>query len=73
MLIYCLQKQPIHQHILHYVFQAYYLAKVLSKKYRNKEKELWKIAEDCNKARIYAGLHYESDGEFSRRLVEKYF
>ena len=56
-----------------HAFQASYLAKVLSRKYRNKEKELWKIAEDCNKARIYAGLHYESDGEFSRRLVEKYF
>jgi hypothetical protein len=56
-----------------HAFQAYFLAKVLSKKYRNKVKELWKLADDCNMARVYAGLHYLSDGEFSKRLVKKYF
>ena len=56
-----------------HAFQAYYLAKVLSREYKDKEKKLWDLAEDCALARVYAGLHYISDNEFSKKLVLKYF
>ena len=49
--------------------QAQYLAKILSKKYPEKREMLYKIAEKCGKARIYAGLHYPSDHEFSKFLI----
>ena len=29
-----------------------------------------KIAEECNITRVKAGLHYPSDGIFSKRLVD---
>ena len=49
--------------------QAQYLAKRLSIKYPQKKKELYDLAEKCGLARIYAGLHYPSDHEFSKFLV----
>ena len=49
--------------------QAYYLAKILSKKYPEKKELLYKTAEKCGKARIYAGLHYPSDYEFGKFIV----
>ena len=32
--------------------------------------QLDKIAEECNLTRVKAGIHYPSDGEFSKRLVD---
>ena len=49
--------------------QAYYLAKKLSIKYPEKREMLFELAEKCGQARIYAGLHYPSDHEFSKFLV----
>ena len=49
--------------------QAYYLAKKLTKKYPEKREILFDLAEKCGQARIYAGLHYPSDHEFSKFLV----
>ena len=49
--------------------QAYYLAKKLSIKYPEKREILFELAEKCGQARIYAGLHYPSDHEFSKFLV----
>jgi hypothetical protein len=49
--------------------QAYYLAKKLSIKYPEKKEVLFELAEKCGQARIYAGLHYPSDHEFSKFLV----
>ena len=49
--------------------QAYYLAKKLTKKYPEKKEILFELAEKCGQARIYAGLHYPSDHEFSKFLV----
>ena len=49
--------------------QAYYLAKVLSKKYPDKKKQLYNIARMCDKCRVSAGIHYHSDGIFSKFLV----
>ena len=49
--------------------QAYYLAKKLSIKYPEKREILFELAEKCGQARIYAGLHYPCDHEFSKFLV----
>lgn len=49
--------------------QAQYLAKQLSKKYPEKTDELYEIAEKCGLARVYGGLHYLSDHEFSKQIV----
>lgn len=49
--------------------QAYYLAKKLSIKYPEKREILFELAEKCGQARIYAGLHYPSDHEFSKFLT----
>ena len=56
-----------------HAFQAYYLAQVLSSRYPEKAEMFSKIAEDCALARVYAGLHYPSDNEFSKTLVETFF
>ena len=50
--------------------QAYYLAKKLSIKYPEKREILFEMAEKCGQARIYAGLHYPSDHEFSKILIK---
>ena len=56
-----------------HAFQAYYLARVLSIKYPDKT-YLWdKIAERCDLVRVRAGLHYPSDGQFSKQLVNYFF
>ena len=53
-----------------HAYQAYLMAKVLSKKYPEKKQLFDKIAEECNLTRVKAGIHYPSDGEFSKRLVD---
>ena len=56
-----------------HAFQAYYLAKKLSIQYKHLSKQLWDCADKCAMIRVYAGLHYPSDNEFSKSLVIKYF
>lgn len=51
-------------------YQAYLLYKYLRKKYPNKEKKLKEIALRCDDCRVKAGLHFPSDGEFSRKIVD---
>lgn len=53
-----------------HAFQAYYLAKILSKKYPSLKNKFYKIAKECDLTRVKAGLHYPSDGEFSKFLVD---
>jgi acid phosphatase (class A) len=53
-----------------HAFQAYYVAKVLSEWEPHRKKEWMKIADDVANVRIIAGLHYPSDAEFARQLVE---
>ena len=53
-----------------HAFQAYYLSKVLSKKYPELTDTLEKVAADCARARVWAGVHYPSDGALSKWLVE---
>lgn len=54
-----------------HAFQAYYAAKILSKWEQARKKEWDSIAERVANIRIIAGLHYPSDKDFARRLVEK--
>lgn len=54
-----------------HAFQAYYAAKILSKWEPARKKEWDSIAERVANIRIIAGLHYPSDRDFARRLVEK--
>jgi hypothetical protein len=54
-----------------HAFQAYYAAKLLSQLEPNKKKEWEAIAERVANIRIIAGLHYPSDRDFARRLVDK--
>ena len=54
-----------------HAFQAYYSAKLLSQWEPDKKKEWEAIAERVANIRIIAGLHYPSDRDFARRLVDK--
>lgn len=51
-----------------HAYQAFLLADYLTKKYPNKKDLFYKIAIDCDDCRINTGLHYPSDGIFSRKL-----
>ena len=53
-----------------HAFQAYYAAKLLSKWEPARKKEWEDIAERVANIRIIAGLHYPSDRDFARRLVD---
>ena len=50
--------------------QAYYLAKYLGKKHPEKQDELNQIAQRCDMVRVKAGLHYPSDGVFSKQIID---
>ena len=53
-----------------HALQAYYIAKKLSQKYPEKKNILNKIAEMCDLCRVKAGLHFPSDGQYSKYLVD---
>ena len=55
-----------------HAFQAHYLAHILTKRYPDKKDLLYSIAEKCDDCRVKAGIHYPSDGVFSKQLL-KYF
>lgn len=54
-----------------HAFQGYYAAKILSKWMPVRKEEWYAIAEKCANIRIIAGLHYPSDQDFAKKLVEK--
>jgi len=56
-----------------HAFQAYYLAKQLTKKYPHRKHEFDQIAKQCDDVRVIGGLQYPSDGEFAKKIVDKYF
>ena len=56
-----------------HAFQAYYLSEVLSLKYPDKQEQWRSLAKQCDLVRVKAGLHYPSDGEFSKKLVDYFF
>ena len=53
-----------------HAYQACIIANYLSKKYPEKKSLFEKIALACDDCRIKAGLHYPSDGAFSRKLFK---
>ena len=55
-----------------HAYQAYYLSKKLSEKYPSKKDLFEKIAKKCDECRVYAGIHYPSDGEISKKLVNMF-
>ena len=55
-----------------HAYQAQLVASHLSKKYPDKEDLFNKIALECDECRVKAGLHYISDGEFSRKLFKMF-
>ena len=56
-----------------HAFQAYYLAKILGKKYPYLQQQLDNLAYQCDVTRVKAGLHFPSDGQFSKTLVDTFF
>jgi membrane-associated phospholipid phosphatase len=54
-----------------HAFQGYYAAKILSKWMPKRKKEWDAIAERCANIRIIAGLHYPSDRDFAKKLIDK--
>ena len=56
-----------------HAYQAHVLYKILSKKYPEKKDLFEKLSYECDMCRIKAGLHYPSDGEYSRQLVNLFY
>jgi len=56
-----------------HAFQAYYLAKILSKKFPKKKDELMKLAKRVSDIRIIGGLHYPSDRDYAYYLVDNIY
>tara|TARA_B100000886_G_scaffold340536_1_gene310970 strand:- start:9199 stop:9768 length:570 start_codon:yes stop_codon:yes gene_type:complete len=54
-----------------HAFQAYVLEHILSKKYPEKREIFKNIAFKCDYVRVIGGIHYKSDGEFSKYIVNK--
>ena len=54
-----------------HAYQSFYTAKLLSKWEPARKKEWDEIAERTAFIRVYMGVHYPSDVEFGRRLVNK--
>jgi membrane-associated phospholipid phosphatase len=56
-----------------HAFQAYCLAYYLSKKYPENKKKYWEIAKKCQEVRVLGGVHFPSDGLFSKKLVDFFY
>jgi len=55
-----------------HAIQAYYLAKVLARKFPAKTQALMEIATKCSNIRIIAPLHFPSDRDFGWWVVDNY-
>jgi membrane-associated phospholipid phosphatase len=53
-----------------HALQAYYLSHVLSQLYPDKKSLFQNIAKKCDETRVKAGIHYPSDGIFSKKIVD---
>ena len=53
-----------------HAYQAFLIASHLSKKYPEKKNLFDSIALKCDECRVKAGIHYKSDGEFSKKLFQ---
>ena len=45
----------------------------IRKKYPYIKPQLDNIARECDLTRVKAGIHYPSDGQFSKKLVDTFF
>lgn len=52
-----------------HAYQAWVLYRILSFRYPQLQQQLYALAEYCTRIRVIAGLHYPSDGEYSKALV----
>ena len=52
-----------------HAYQAWMLYIILSKTYPTLDPELYVTAQYCDDIRVMAGLHYPSDGEYSKQLA----
>lgn len=52
-------------------FEAYLLARQLEKRDPALSKRAWELAEKCSNARVKGGVHYPSDGAFSKSIVKR--
>lgn len=53
-----------------HAYQAWILYKDLASRYPHLDKELYDAAAYCDRVRVLAGLHYPSDGQYSKVLAE---
>ena len=53
-----------------HALQAYYLYHILSRSNPELKDVYYNIAMNCDECRIKAGIHYPSDGKFSRQVVD---
>ena len=53
-----------------HAFQAYYLAHILTKRYPQKKHLFNDLAKKCDDVRVKGGIHYPSDGELSKKIVD---
>ena len=53
-----------------HAYQALLVSKYLSKKYPDKKSTFESIAKKCDTCRVRTGLHYVSDGQFSKILFD---
>lgn len=53
-----------------HAFQAYYLYHILSRANPELKDLYYNIAMNCDECRIKAGIHYPSDGQFARKIVD---
>ena len=53
-----------------HAYQALLLAHHLSRKYPEKKNLFDNLAKKCNDCRVKAGIHYNSDGRFSKQLFD---
>ena len=56
-----------------HAISAYFLSKKLIEKYPEKKSILQELAYKCDITRVKAGLHYPSDGMFSKYIVNTFF
>lgn len=52
-----------------HAYQAWVLYRVLSSQHPSLKQELYNTAKYCDRIRVLAGLHYPSDGKYSKKLV----
>jgi hypothetical protein len=56
-----------------HVAQFYCVAKYYSRKFPEAKRDLMNLVDLVDQTRVKAGIHYPSDGWYSRKLVDSYF